>query len=39
VGQADFLITGDKDLLVLHPFEGLQILTLRTLLEFIQSKL
>jgi uncharacterized protein len=26
-GQADLLVTGDKDLLVLHPFQGIQIIT------------
>jgi len=26
-GQADFIITGDNDLLVLHPFQNIQILT------------
>jgi len=26
-GQADYIVTGDMDLLVLHPFEGIQILT------------
>jgi uncharacterized protein len=31
-GQADFLITGDKDLLVLNPFENTQIVTLN---EFV----
>ncbi|MCB0109573.1 MAG: putative toxin-antitoxin system toxin component, PIN family, partial [Caldilineaceae bacterium] len=27
-GNADCIVTGDKDLLVLHPFEGVAILTL-----------
>ena len=27
VGRADCLVTGDQDLLVLHPFEGIAILT------------
>ncbi len=26
-GHADFIVTGDKDLLVLHPFEFIEILT------------
>ena len=26
-GKADYLITGDRDLLVLHPFRNIQILT------------
>jgi predicted nucleic acid-binding protein len=24
-GQADFIVTGDDDLLMLHPFEGISI--------------
>lgn len=32
-GQADCLITGDEDLLVLHPFRGIPILTDREFLE------
>lgn len=31
-GKADFLITGDKDLLVLNPFEATQIVTLNEFL-------
>ena len=26
-GNADYIVTGDEDLLVLHPFRGIQILT------------
>jgi predicted nucleic acid-binding protein len=26
-GNADYIVTGDADLLVLHPFRGIQILT------------
>ncbi len=26
-GQADFVITGDSDLLILHPFRGIPIIT------------
>lgn len=26
-GNADYIVTGDKDLLVLHPFRGIQIVT------------
>lgn len=26
-GQADLIVTGDQDLLVLHPFQGIQIIT------------
>lgn len=26
-GGADLIVTGDADLLVLHPFEGIQIIT------------
>jgi uncharacterized protein len=32
-GQATHLITGDKDLLVLHPFRGIPIITPRMLLD------
>ena len=32
-GSADFIITGDKDLLVLNPFRGIEILTPR---EFVR---
>jgi putative PIN family toxin of toxin-antitoxin system len=32
-GQADFLITGDKDLLELNPFHGVQILTLTDFID------
>lgn len=32
-GQAQTIITGDRDLLVLHPFEGVSILTVRQFLE------
>ena len=32
-GQADTIVTGDKDLIVLHPFRGIQILTVRQFLD------
>jgi putative PIN family toxin of toxin-antitoxin system len=32
-GQADCILTGDKDLLVLHPFEGVDIVTARDFLQ------
>lgn len=32
-GTADFLVTGDKDLLVLNPFRGVKIITPREFLE------
>ncbi|GAB4479159.1 MAG: hypothetical protein OHK0037_41130 [Elainellaceae cyanobacterium] len=32
-GQADFIITGDDDLLVLNPFQNIQILTPDTWLQ------
>jgi uncharacterized protein len=31
-GNADYIVTGDADLLVLHPFRGIQILTPRDFL-------
>jgi putative PIN family toxin of toxin-antitoxin system len=34
-GRADCIITGDKDLLLLHPFHGIPILTPR---QFLQKK-
>jgi putative PIN family toxin of toxin-antitoxin system len=32
-GHADYVITGDKDLLVLHPFRGIPIVSARYFLE------
>ncbi len=32
-GKADFLVTGDKDLLVLNPFRGVEIITPREFLD------
>ena len=32
-GKADYLITGDRDLLVLHPFREIQIVSPATFLE------
>jgi uncharacterized protein len=32
-GNADFLVTGDKDLLVLNPFRGVEIVTPREFLD------
>ena len=32
-GDADFLVTGDKDLLVLNPFRGVEIITPRKFLD------
>jgi uncharacterized protein len=34
-GHADFIVTGDKDLLVLHPFESVEILTAADFLKNI----
>jgi putative PIN family toxin of toxin-antitoxin system len=36
-GQADFIISGDKDLLVLDPFHGIPIVTPRQLLNHFQQ--
>lgn len=36
-GNADFIITGDNDLLVLNPFRTIQIITPKSFLEFIYS--
>jgi uncharacterized protein len=32
-GQAEYIVTGDADLIVLHPFRGIQILTPSAFLE------
>ena len=32
-GNADFIITGDQDLLVLNPFRGIQIITVNEFLK------
>ena len=34
-GNADCIVSGDKDLLVLHPFRGISILTPRQFLDFL----
>jgi putative PIN family toxin of toxin-antitoxin system len=34
-GHADFIVTGDKDLLVLDPFRGIRIVTLRQFLDLL----
>ncbi|WP_017295323.1 putative toxin-antitoxin system toxin component, PIN family [Geminocystis herdmanii] len=34
-GNATHIITGDKDLLELHPFQGIPVLTPRQFLQFI----
>ncbi len=36
-GQADFIVTGDNDLLVLHPFEGIPIVGPSEFLEALES--
>lgn len=36
-GQADFIVTGDNDLLVLHPFEGIPIVGPAQFLEALKS--
>lgn len=33
-GNADFLVSGDKDLLVLNPFRGVEIITPREFLDY-----
>ena len=35
-GQAAYIVTGDKDLLVLHPFRGVEIMTAEEFLRVIQ---
>ena len=36
-GQAEYIVTGDADLIVLHPFQGIQILTPNSFLEILGS--
>jgi putative PIN family toxin of toxin-antitoxin system len=36
-GQTDFIVTGDNDLLVLHPFEGIPIVGPSEFLEALES--
>lgn len=36
-GRADVLVTGDQDLLVLHPYQGIQILTPASFLDSLGS--
>jgi len=36
-GHADFIVTGDKDLLVLHPFEGIPIFGPAEFLQALES--
>jgi uncharacterized protein len=35
-GQAEYIVSGDKDLLVLHPFRGVKIITAEEFLRVIQ---
>ena len=37
-GRADYIVSGDADLLVLHPFRGIAILTPRAFLESFPHK-
>lgn len=37
--QADIIATGDSDLLVLHPYQGIQILNATDTLQYAQSKI
>lgn len=36
-GQSDVIVSGDEDLLVLHPFEGIPIVQPRTFLELLDE--
>ncbi len=38
-GKADLIITGDKDLLTLHPYKNIPIITPKEFLEIISTKL
>jgi putative PIN family toxin of toxin-antitoxin system len=37
-GYADYLLTGDQDLLILHPFRNIQIITVSNFLNYFDSK-
>ncbi len=37
-GSADYIITGDKDLLVLHPFRGVLVITADDFLKAIKPE-
>jgi predicted nucleic acid-binding protein len=37
-GQADVIVSGDEDLLVLHPFEGIPVLTPADFLEILDAE-
>jgi putative PIN family toxin of toxin-antitoxin system len=37
-GRADYLVSGDKDLLVLNPFQGIPILTPAKFLELLEKQ-
>ena len=37
-GEADYIITGDRDLLVLHPFRGVVVITADEFLKTIESE-
>ena len=36
-GKADYIVSGDMDLLVLHPFQGIQILSPRAFVTTFQE--
>jgi predicted nucleic acid-binding protein len=36
-GNADCLVTGDQDLLILHPFQGVPIITPAAFLEAVEA--
>jgi predicted nucleic acid-binding protein len=38
VGEADCIVTGDKDLLVLDPYEGIRIVTPREFLDVLEGQ-
>jgi len=37
-GRADYLVTNDKELLALHPYEGLQIISMTTYFELLKNE-
>ena len=37
-GHADYIVSGDKDLLALHPFQGIPIITPATFLDLFEKR-
>ena len=37
-GEADYIVSGDQDLLVLSEYEGIQVITPRRFMEILEKK-